>query len=342
MVSGHLLELINRDFGKEKGMSMRDNAVASIRLGVEDFRAAEHDEARALSSIRNLTSGLLLLFKVKLQAMSTPGSGEALLKEKVTPIMGLDGQPIWMGSGKKTADVQTIISRLNGLGIAGVEWKLLEALTSTRNDIEHYYSTRPTSVLLETVANCFHLIQQFVPTHLGISPVSLLGKDIWTFLTEQEAFYERERKACMESLSIVSWPSQILATATEHLSCPKCRAKLMKASGDVDTHSLTTFHCTRCDATSQFGDVVDSMLTGKYFTDLYIAATQGGEGPLDVCDNCERDSYVIEENQCAICGDGPKAPACRQCGTILDDDADIEEIHSDALCDHCRYILEMD
>lgn len=51
-------------------MSMLDNAVNSIRLGLEDLKAAEHDEARALSSIRNLTAGLLLLFKVKLQAMT--------------------------------------------------------------------------------------------------------------------------------------------------------------------------------------------------------------------------------------------------------------------------------
>lgn len=323
-------------------MSMQDNAVASIRLGVEDYKAAEHDEARALSSIRNLTSGLLLLFKVKLQAMSSLGSGEALLKEKVTPTLGTDGQVAWVGSGKKTVDVHTIILRLKGLGVDGVEWKLLEALTATRNDIEHYYSTRPTSVLLETVANCFHLIQQFVPSHLGLSPVSLLGTDTWTFLTEQEAFYEREQKACLESLSHVSWPSDILGSATEHLSCPECRAKLMKASGDVETVSLTTFHCTRCEAISQFRDVVDSMLTGKYFADLYIAATQAGEGPLDLCEHCDHDSYVVEEQRCAICGDGPKAPQCRQCNTPLDDDADIEEIHSDALCDHCRYVLEMD
>jgi len=326
-------------------MSMQDNAVASIRLGVEDFKAAEHDEARALSSIRNLTSGLLLLFKVKLQAMSAPGSGEALLKEKVTPIFGTDGQVVWVGSGKKTVDVHTIISRLKGLGVDGVEWKLLEALTSTRNDIEHYYSTRLTSVLLETVANCFHLIQQFVPIHLGISPVSLLGIDTWTFLTEQEAFYEREQKACLESLSHVSWPSYILASATEHLSCPECRAKLMKASGDVETISLTTFHCTRCEATSQFDDVVDSMLTGKYFSDLYIAATQGGEGPLDTCEHCDHDSYVIEEQCCAICGDGPKAPECIECGATLDADAGADAegfgFDSDALCNHCRYVLEM-
>lgn len=321
-------------------MSMQDNAVASIRLGVEDFKAAEHDEARALSSIRNLTSGLLLLFKVKLQAMSSPGSGEALLKEKVMPTLGTAGQVIWVGSGKKTVDVHTIITRLKSLGIDGVEWNLLEALTTIRNDIEHYFSSRPTSVLLETVANCFHLIQQFVPTHLGISPGTLLGTDIWTFLTEQEAFYERERKACLESLSQITWPSDILASAIEHLSCPECRAKLMKASGNVETLSLTSFHCTRCEATSEFGDVVDSMLTGKYFADLYIAATQGGEGPLDLCDRCERDSYVVEEQCCAICGDGPKAPECLQCGTQLDDDTD--EMQSQRLCAHCQYVLEMD
>lgn len=42
-------------------MSMLDNAINSIRLGVEDFRAAAQDEARALSSIRNLTAGLFVV-----------------------------------------------------------------------------------------------------------------------------------------------------------------------------------------------------------------------------------------------------------------------------------------
>ncbi|MGY2277557.1 hypothetical protein ACW9H0_07980 [Pseudomonas monsensis] len=323
-------------------MSMQDNAVASIRLGVEDFKAAEHDEARALSSIRNLTSGLLLLFKVKLQAMSPPGSNEALLKERVAPTQGIDDQVIWVGSGTKTVDVVTIISRLEGLGVDGVEWKLLKALTDIRNEVEHYHSTRPTSVLLETVANCFHLIQQFVPRYLEISPASLLGADIWSFLTEHEAFYGRERKACLESLSQVRWPTDILAGALEHISCPHCKAKLMKASGNLKSLPQTSFHCTRCGAVSQFGDVVDAVLVERYYADLYIAATQGGESPLALCDHCEHESYVVEEQRCAICGEGPKAPVCRQCGATIDDEVGIEGIHSDLLCGHCRYVLEMD
>lgn len=66
-------------------MTMIQNAVNSIRLGVEDFKTAAEDEARALSSIRNLTAGLLPPFKVKLQALSPPGSKDALLKERVPP-----------------------------------------------------------------------------------------------------------------------------------------------------------------------------------------------------------------------------------------------------------------
>lgn len=96
-------------------MSMLANAVASIRLGVEDFRDAENDEARALSAIRNLTAGLLLLFKVKLQELSPAGSKEALLKQTVTPVLDTDGNPIWIGTGSKTVDVQIIILRLKGL-----------------------------------------------------------------------------------------------------------------------------------------------------------------------------------------------------------------------------------
>jgi hypothetical protein len=321
---------------------MRKNAVDSIRLGVEDFKAAEHDEARALSCVRNLTAGLLLLFKVKLQEMSPPGSDEVLLKEKVMPRVRADGQVEWIGKGKKTVDVISITDRLKGLGVENVEWKLLDDLTKIRNDVEHYHSTRPTAVLLEIVANCFHLIQQFVPIYLDTTPLSLLGTDVWTFLTENKAFYERERKECLESLSAVIWPSDILESSIEHLECPACKAKLVKAQGDDRSSSLVEFCCTCCGTSSSFYEVVDSMLTGRYFQDMYIAATQGGEYPLDYCEHCAKASYVIEEHRCAICGDSAQHLQCRQCGSPIIEDQEAHELDSDRLCGACRYHLEMD
>ena len=49
-------------------MSMLDNAIQSIQIGMEDFH--EEDERRVLSAIRNLYAGILLLFKYKLQQLS--------------------------------------------------------------------------------------------------------------------------------------------------------------------------------------------------------------------------------------------------------------------------------
>lgn len=51
---------------------LRENALTSIRLGVEDFNICRKDignggdPSRALSAIRNLFSGVLLLFKYKI------------------------------------------------------------------------------------------------------------------------------------------------------------------------------------------------------------------------------------------------------------------------------------
>ncbi|PNG87230.1 hypothetical protein [Pseudomonas putida] len=322
-------------------MSMLKNAVDSIRLGVDDFKAADADEARALSCVRNLTAGLLLLFKVKLQAMSPPGSDEVLLKQDVRPRARADGQIEWIGAGKKTVDVRSIVERLTWLGVDNIDWKLLDTLTKIRNDVEHYHSTRPTAALLETVANCFHLIQQFVPSHLDTTPVSLLGSDVWTFLTDHKAFYERERKECLESLRSVDWPSNTLESSIEHLECPSCKAKLVKAVGDDRSASQVDYSCTRCEASSRFDQVVDSMLHGQFFKDMYLAATRGGEYPLDYCEHCDKASYVMEERRCAICGDSAKPLGCRQCGSTVNED-EASESESDLLCGICRYQLEMD
>lgn len=51
---------------------LKENALTSIRLGIEDFQRSRlsleqnGDPARALSAIRNLFAGVLLLFKYKI------------------------------------------------------------------------------------------------------------------------------------------------------------------------------------------------------------------------------------------------------------------------------------
>jgi hypothetical protein len=110
------------------------NAVTSIQLGIEDYLSA--DERRSLSAVRNLTAGLLLLFKEKLRRLSPADSGEALIKKVLRPTMGADGSLRMQGHGKKTVDVQEIKERFQSLGV-NVDFKRVDRIIDLRNEIEH-------------------------------------------------------------------------------------------------------------------------------------------------------------------------------------------------------------
>lgn len=322
-------------------MSMLDNAVASIRLGVEDYQAAAQDETRALSAIRNLTAGLLLLFKVKLQTLSPPDSKESLLKDKVRPGLDSEGNPIWVGTGNKTVDVHAIIQRLKGLGVRNVDWALLESLTKIRNDVEHYYSPHPAAALLEAMAASFHLIQQFAPHHLGMSPLQLLGADLWAFLTKQDAFYQCELQVCREATKAVPWPLPMLAESAKGLRCRTCRSELIKPREPAAQPPETSFECTSCEAVTTYEEAVESILVARHFRDLYLTATQGGEPPLERCSRCQRRTYIIDEAFCALCQEDSPELGCILCGGALDADYEVDG-ELERLCGHCRYVSEVD
>ncbi|MGC3094520.1 hypothetical protein [Pseudomonas aeruginosa] len=101
-------------------MTILQNAVDSILLGIEDYEAAKKSHVRILSAIRNLTAGLILLFKHKLLELSPADSDEVLLKSKIQPRLDSNGQLNWIGKGSKTVDVDEIIDRLTALGVVVV------------------------------------------------------------------------------------------------------------------------------------------------------------------------------------------------------------------------------
>lgn len=322
-------------------MSMLDNAVSSIRLGVEDFQAALTDDARALSAIRNLSAGLLLMFKVKLQELSAPDTNEALLKHTVVPSLDAAGNPSWVGKGGKTVDVEAIKTRLQGLGVNGIDWSLLTRLTNMRNDVEHYYTSSPTSGLLEAMSASFHLIQQFVPTYLNRTPVQLLGEPVWAFLTEQESFHKRELQICRKANSLVAWPHQMLASNAHLLQCPKCRSELIKARLPSQAPHDTEFDCTRCGSVITYVEAVEVIATQTHYADLYYAATKGGEAPVYDCSNCGHFTYVIEDQLCLICLENSPGRECAQCGSTLDHGEYDPDDDLTKLCDFCRSLVEM-
>jgi len=100
-----------------------NNAISPIQIGVEDYKSG--DQRRLLSAVRNITSGILLLFKEKLRRLSPSGSDEVLIKKRVLPVRTSDGNVNFSGDGDKTVDVQEIKERFRSLGIH-VDWKKID------------------------------------------------------------------------------------------------------------------------------------------------------------------------------------------------------------------------
>ena len=105
------------------------NAIISIQLGVEDYKS--EDNRRVLSAIRNITAGILLLFKEKLRLLSPKDSDEVLIKQKILPKLNDDGSVVFLGSGKKTVDVQLIKERFGSLSI-NVDWNRFEEISDLK------------------------------------------------------------------------------------------------------------------------------------------------------------------------------------------------------------------
>lgn len=151
------------------------NAVSSIQIGIEDYQFK--DERRLLSSIRNITSGMLLLFKEKLRDISPDDSDEVLIKKNIKPKIS-DGKVHFIGTGSKTVDVQEIKNRFKSLSI-DVDWKNADIVINLRNEIEHYYITIGDIQVREVISKSFMVLNKFISKHLEIPPRELLGWKTW-------------------------------------------------------------------------------------------------------------------------------------------------------------------
>src|SRR5437879_4668648 len=101
-------------------MKLLDNAIESIQVGVEDYQSGTRP--RLLSAVRNIHAGILLLYKEALRRQSPAGSRDALMLARIVPSKDSNGNIVFIGEGKKTADTQQIRERFETLGIK-TDWK---------------------------------------------------------------------------------------------------------------------------------------------------------------------------------------------------------------------------
>jgi ribosomal protein L37E len=315
-------------------MDLLQNAIQSIQAGVEDYVVGT--SPRLLSAARNIHAGILLLFKEALHRLSPAGTNDVLIMSKILPKKDNNGQIIFVGTGKSTVKTYEIRERFKALSITA-DWKRFEKTNDVRNDIEHFYPQLTQEALHGLIADSFLVIRDFIQRELGDEPHDLLGEETWQTMLEVSNVYEEEKKHCLELLDQIDWESDTLHEGLNELSCQQCGAQLLKPKGQASSYQETILICSSCGAEETFDSFIPRAIESSLSIDAYISAKDGGESPYVTCPECGLETYVIEENRCASCGESVET-TCIRCGSSILP----EELETSPLCGWCAHMSSKD
>ena len=290
------------------------NAIDSIEVGVEDFQSS--DARRALSAVRNVHAGVLLLCKTVLWRHS-PDSEGSLIYNKMEPKKRADGKIEWQPSKNKTVEVFEIKQRYKLLGLI-LDWTKLDELTRHRNTIEHYYLTTPHAVVKEALANALPLINTIMRDQLTTNPEHEFTTDCWKALLDNAVIFDEIEKECAATFGNIQWPSTEVEFPLTHLCCTNCGSGLIRQQDPNNTKPCEIkFACRACgDDELDAGEMMEPALDSEAAALNYIAMTDGGEPPLAMCYECGLHTYIVDVGECVMC-DASAPGECAVCGEAI-------------------------
>ncbi|MFA7243040.1 MAG: hypothetical protein WC091_23275 [Sulfuricellaceae bacterium] len=311
-------------------MSILKNAIDSIAVGLEDYSSP--DQRRVISCTRNVFAGILLLFKHKLSHLSSPGSDEALIKQRVLPVFDENAHLEWKGKGSKTVDVQGIKERFESLNI-DVDWKRIDKINGFRNDIEHYFSNLKHEAIRSLISDTFVIINDFIRKHLNEDPKELLGDATWAVLIEVNEVYEKEKAECLAALQTLEFFDDEILSAFEGYSCDECGSELIMPSVHGGEATIADYTCKSCGKTLPYEEMVSKAVTDYFSYEAYLSHTDGGDSPLADCPECGG-TYLYAQGICASCGHTAEHE-CQRCGSTIMS----EELSEEPFCGYCAHVM---
>ena len=316
-------------------MDLLENAVESFRAGVQDYEQGDH--GRLLSSVRSIHAGILLLYKEALRRLSPADSHEVLLKSRMLPTRDAQGNIHFVGDGSKTVDVQQIQERLESLNIT-TDWTRFKSITKTRNEIEHYYSKTSKKALEGLIADAFVIARDFITTHLKEDPLTLLGEETWQVMLDVSQVYDVERAECAQAIKSFDWQSAALRQGVLELTCRACGSDLIRPpDGETEFSDAMSLECRACGEERSAQDFVPAAIKSALAGEMYLSHTDGDESPYTNCPECGNETYVMDEECCALCGETAEH-TCARCGNRIP----AGELMCAPYCGYCDHMMAKD
>lgn len=309
------------------------NAVESLRLGVQDYEM--NTPERALSSVRNFYSGLLLFAKEVLVRAVPEADENSVIAERYKPVPDGGGNVKYIPATKRTIDLVEISRRFKDFGLQ-IDQKAIDDLSRIRNDIEHRYTKEPHDSMRQVIAKAFPVAVELFRL-AGEDPLANLG-DTWETMLNVREVYEQELGACRKTYEKINWHTGIF----EGVACPECQSDLV-AQDDPrnDDFQSAASHCRSCGAEISAEKLVEYAIELALGYDSYIAATDGDTDPVQDCPECGLHTYLLTEDEvgCVWC-DFVLESECARCHAGLTPDNVDPDHHG--LCSYCGNLWSKD
>lgn len=318
-----------------------ENAIISIQLGIEDFQISQlpidegGNPTRALSSVKNLFAGMLLLFKYKISvSVNNPEDAYCLIfnPPNILPKSDGCGSIKWSPVGKfkkTTIDVLGIQQRFESFGI-DVDWEKINKLQDCRNHLEHLHPANTLGEVAGFVSDLFPVLSDFITSQLNMIPHDLLCGS-WEIMLQHRDFYEKMRAECEESWGAATVPENMIGYL-QNCSCDMCSSVLIRAAHESIDDGFTVandetkfkYRCISCG----YIDVIAPLLFQALHEDNPYDPRSGEESSIELCYECGYETFLIHDQHCAWCSATLEFNECSTCGNSLEQD----EQDNDGLC----------
>lgn len=302
-----------------------ENSIASIQVGVEDYFS--NDTKRISSCVRNLFSGILLLFKAKLLDLCPLDSNEILIKKEIIPILK-NGQLMFIGKGKTTIDVREIQERFKSLNIK-TDWIIIEKIQKERNYIEHYYASSSIDVLKSLIVSTFIIVNDFIRNELGLNPKDLLD-ETWTKMIKIREVYLKEKQNCENKIDAMFLFEENQMLVVKNMYCENCGSELLVPVVPENNINNAMIECTICKNKFKVIDVFEKIVENVFDPDGFENAKIGISN-IKECPECGKFAFTENENKCFFCSYEKEYTECERCGAELS----LEEQECEGLCFYC-------
>lgn len=315
-----------------------ENSLSSIRLGIADYKLAfeeKQHQDRVLSSLRNLFSGILLLFKYKISiAVDSPEDAAELIYKtsKAQPLIDESGKVIWRPKFLDTTiEIEDIKIRFNMLKI-DVNFDVIDQIRKHRNELEHLHPQSNLGKLTTLISDIFPILRDFINKQLNKNPAQLLG-ETWNIMLELNSFYIDTRNNCLNNWKEVGIPALMLI-CVPNICCEACASDLITPHPQSVKKSLLVkyepnkyqYTCLECKHNGLIAPLLIEQLGNEFWHNPFDG------DPLRVltCIDCDNDSFISEEDKCYWCEYERRYKECLVCYSYLS----VEEQEFRGLCSY--------